>query len=1176
ATAASVPTGLSHTYPAAGDFTAIFSARDEEGNVTVAKRLVRVGSAAPLVVIDSPKQGDVVSATPVLVSYRVNNTPFTKSVALPHEGLDTIRIDTTVNGETGSASITVTLNTQDTKVVITSPATGTLTNKTSIAVAWTVDGVAQTAKLSDSLAIEGENTITREFTSPSGVKSSASVKVIRDTKPPLVVITSPAEGTTTGANTVAVAWTVDGVAQTTRLTDSLKAEGENTIAREATDSAGNKGSASVKVIRNGNAPAVAITSPAAGAYTNKNTIAVAWTVDGVAQTDQLTDSLKVEGENTILREFTNAAKVKGSASIKVIRDTKAPVVVITSPAAGTTTAANSIAVAWSVDGVAQTTKLSDSLKVDGENIITRTSTDSAGNVGTASVTIKRDSKAPAVAITAPAAGLVTNKTTVTVAWTVNGVAQATQLTDTLKAEGENTITREFTSAGGVKGSASVKVTLDTKKPVIVITSPAAGSITSKNSVTVAWTVDGVAQTTQLTDSLLVDGDHVITRSNTDAAGNVGTASVTIKRDSKAPVVAITAPVAGTVTNKTAVTVAWSIDGVAQTTQLTDTLKVEGENTITREFTSTGGVKGSASVKVILDTKKPVVLITAPVAGLVVKDTSVTVAWSVDGVAQTTKLTQSLTVEGANAIVREATDAAGNTGTATVSVIRDTQGPTAPVVSGTTPTNDATPTWSWVSGGGGNGTFRYKLDNADLTTGAITVTTLSFTPTAIQTDGQHTLYVQERDAAGNWSASKSLVIQIDATAPTVAITSPTAAATYLTNQMSLIVSGTAADVVGLASVTYALSGATITTDKAATGTGTWTFTASGLNDGDTKITVTARDAQGNSKAAVLTVTRRANVVFVKASATGGDGSNWDNAYKDLQQALGSTQTSGEIWVAQGTYKPTANGGDATISFEMKNLVSVYGGFAGTETARAASRNAMATPSILSGAIGTTGTGLGNSRAVIKAENKTLTLDGFIIEKGNSDGGGGGINITNSVMTISNCLFRNNTALGGGAVTSTDANVDFKNCVFLNNGAAGAADAALWGVGNVKFTNCSFWNNDQTTNSIGSSGSDLTLTIRNCIFWAATQSNVCLSVGTGTFNLSHTILQGGNEEGLSSSATAGTVDGTTIYDLDPLYTSATNLHLKTGSPAINKGLGSAATATDLEGRARSTADIGAYEF
>ena len=102
---------------------------------------------------------------------------------------------------------------------------------------------------------------------------------------------------------------------------------------------------------------------------------------------------------------------------------------------------------------------------------------------------------------------------------------------------------------------------------------------------------------------------------------------------------------------------------------------------------------------------------------------------------------------------------------------DIEPPSPPYVTGTTPTNDATPTSSWGSGGGGNGTYRYKLDDSDVTTGATETTATSFTPANALADGSHTLYVQERDDAGNWSASGSFTIVIDTTPPTVSLTSP---------------------------------------------------------------------------------------------------------------------------------------------------------------------------------------------------------------------------------------------------------------------------------------------------------------------------------------------------------------------------------------------------------------------
>ncbi|MBJ6727968.1 PKD domain-containing protein [Geomesophilobacter sediminis] len=101
-------------------------------------------------------------------------------------------------------------------------------------------------------------------------------------------------------------------------------------------------------------------------------------------------------------------------------------------------------------------------------------------------------------------------------------------------------------------------------------------------------------------------------------------------------------------------------------------------------------------------------------------------------------------------------------------------PPPPVPSGTTSTNDATPTWSWSSGGGGNGTFRYQLDSADFSSGGTQTTATSFTPAASLAAGTHTLYLQERDSAGNWSTTASFAITIDLTPPSLTGASSTTA------------------------------------------------------------------------------------------------------------------------------------------------------------------------------------------------------------------------------------------------------------------------------------------------------------------------------------------------------------------------------------------------------------------
>ncbi len=116
-------------------------------------------------------------------------------------------------------------------------------------------------------------------------------------------------------------------------------------------------------------------------------------------------------------------------------------------------------------------------------------------------------------------------------------------------------------------------------------------------------------------------------------------------------------------------------------------------------------------------------------------------------------------EGANVFSVTAMGAAANVSAPdTISVTLDTTPPNAPVFSPmVSPTGNATPAWTWTAGGGGNGTFRWQLDATD---GPWTTTTsLSYTPASPLTEGSHTLYVQERDEAGNWSLADASAVTV---------------------------------------------------------------------------------------------------------------------------------------------------------------------------------------------------------------------------------------------------------------------------------------------------------------------------------------------------------------------------------------------------------------------------------
>lgn len=88
-------------------------------------------------------------------------------------------------------------------------------------------------------------------------------------------------------------------------------------------------------------------------------------------------------------------------------------------------------------------------------------------------------------------------------------------------------------------------------------------------------------------------------------------------------------------------------------------------------------------------------------------------------------------------------------------------PGSPNVTSSTPTsNDPRPTWTWTQGtGDGAGIFRLSLAESELAVSAET-TDLSYTPTTDLAEGEHTLYVQERDAYGNWSVSGSFTVVVE--------------------------------------------------------------------------------------------------------------------------------------------------------------------------------------------------------------------------------------------------------------------------------------------------------------------------------------------------------------------------------------------------------------------------------
>ena len=383
---------------------------------------------------------------------------------------------------------------------------------------------------------------------------------------------------------------------------------------------------------------------------------------------------------------------------------------------------------------------------------------------------------------------------------------------------------------------------------------------------------------------------------------------------------------------------------------------------------------------------------------------------------------------------------------------------------------------------------------------------------------------------------------------------------------------------------------------------------------------------------------ATIWYVDADATGTQtGTSWTNAFRNLQDGLAAAATSpAEIWVAEGTYKPTVEydgTGDRYKSFQLKNGVALYGGFdPSVGHDQFAERDWVAHPTILSGDLGTPGNNSDNSYHVFYHPSGTnldssAILDGFIITGGNANGSaaasaGGGMYNTGS-PTLTRCTFvGNNAAANGGGMYNTGSPV-LTNCIFAGNSAGENGDGG--GMSNhnsavPRLINCTFTGNSardgggmynagsapqlvgctfsrNSTPGLGTGGmtnyASSSTTLTNCILWGNDNSQILSSPALKLGAVRYSDIQGGYP-----------YPGYNINQ-DPLFvdpdgadgvvgTADDDLRLGAGSPAVNAGNNSLLPADtadldrdgnttesnplDLDGYPRvvnSTTDMGAYE-
>lgn len=223
------------------------------------------------------------------------------------------------------------------------------------------------------------------------------------------------------------------------------------------------------------------------------------------------------------------------------------------------------------------------------------------------------------------------------------------------------------------------------------------------------------------------------------------------------------------------------------------------------------------------------------------------------------------------------------------------------------------------------------------------------------------------------------------------------------------------------------------------------------------------------------------LFVKHDATGANnGTSWADAYTDLSDALNAAADGDQIWVASGSYTPGGSNPTNTSVFQVKKAISIYGGFAGTESSLS-ERDPVANPTTLNGDID--GNDLPNDFVTNRMDNAihilyvdsllngSVTIDGFSFKGGHTGTDdtqpgyfwqGGAIHSQNQVK-IRNCSFTGNFARTGGCIYLSNkcSGSEIADCTFFQNSASSqSAGIFLDNNSETVVKRCEF-NSNQTT-------------------------------------------------------------------------------------------------------------------
>lgn len=614
-------------------------------------------SVKPTVTITSPANGQVLNSADVTVTWQGSDTgtgiaryevsygssSFNVGLNTSHKlSLGDGKYSVSVRAYDGAnnsatATVSLTVDTVVPNVQISSPTAGATYSSTSIEVSWTAtdattkveryvlrlgEGSWQnmgTSKKFQLSLLDQEPGTSKVYTVTVGAYDSAdnfgtaTVTFTVDLVRPEIVITSPLPGQYLEKGDYTVTWVVTDIGaggitsfnvsvnggpghqvdlQQRSYSGTTTQDGTYTVEVQATDSKGHTFIASTTFIVDTTPPTLSVTAPLNGSILKSSTVQVKWTaadpLSGLAEFKVMVDGL------TWYRFETNV---------------------------------------WST-----TFSLAD-----GWHNITVTAVDNAGLSTTVTVNVLVDTAKPKIEIQSPGGGDLLNRSSVTVKWSaedaapapsgishfalrvdngpwyiVDGGSQALQALVSLP-EGTHTIEVKAVDKAGNEGTAKITITVDTTPPAITPLLPEIDAMLRDVNVNATWTavdaVSGVERTlVRMDDGPWLDirtgtshlfryqdvGDHILTISSVDRAGNRAVLTIPFQIDDQPPALTITHPLNNAQLAIHDLTVSWTVSdvgsGLRNITVLVDGVDLFDAGTAS-QFTIRGLVDGTHTIKV---------------------------------------------------------------------------------------------------------------------------------------------------------------------------------------------------------------------------------------------------------------------------------------------------------------------------------------------------------------------------------------------------------------------------------------------------------------------------------------------------------------------------------------------------------------------------------------------------